>query len=113
MANRRQRASGVLAPGRTTSLARWVTGKASASSLDGLEHLDGDAVGTLRGDGERLWHEGRAEAHRRQAGEEMPPVERDAFVVHLAFTIGGGSIDPEKLIAIARACEVRNSTARE
>ena len=50
--------------------------------LRGLEHVDGDDVGVLRGDGEGLGHEGRAEAHGRQAREEMPPVARDACFVH-------------------------------
>ena len=55
--------------------------------LRGLEHVDGDDVGVLRGDGEGIGHEGRAEAHRRQAREEMPPVERDSLFVHTALAI--------------------------
>ena len=84
--------------------------------LRGLEHVDGDDVGVLRCDGEGLGHEGGAEAHRRQAREEMPPVERDSYFVHIAFTIARFLDHPEnaaaqycgcKLVRLSSTCPLR------
>ena len=56
-----------------------------------LENLDGDDVGTLRGDGEGLGHEGGAQAHGREAREEVPPVNfsRSRFIAVSDSHAGG------------------------